>query len=317
MLRSGECYPALAIGVDIGGTRVKIGAINAQNDILAQGSLPFQDFDDFPTFTTALHDAVRALEWEAGGRIATVGVACPGNPHPLTGHVADGLFNLPILQNRSVVEALRGRGLPVALALNDAVAAALGEQAFGAARGLSRFAFITLGTGVGGCIVMDGKPVLARDGQPPEIGAMVLGVDGPVCGNGLAGTLEAYAAAAGFTAAYVRQGGAAGATPVQIFAAADAGDIRADAAIDAVCRRIAQAFGIMINLLNVEACLVGGGISQAGPRLVEGIAAHLPDFTWGPLLPAVRIGLATTGNAAGWLGAARAASQADGRDRGQ
>jgi len=156
-------------------------------------------------------------------------------------------------------------------------------------------------------VMIDGKPLLAQDGQPPEFGAMVLELDGPLCANGLHGTLEAFAAAAGFASAYAQAGGPADSTPMAIFAACAAGDPRARLAVDQVCRRIAQAIGIIINLLNVEACVIGGGISAAGQVLHDGIGRHVPGLTWQPLLPAFQLLLASTGNDAGWLGAAAAA----------
>ncbi len=298
----------LAVGVDIGGTAIKLGAVDAEGHILARAVLPFQDFPTFPVFADALAESIRSLEREAGRPVVAIGAASPGYPDPATGHLTSGAYNVPILRGQSIIEALQARHLPAKVALNDGVAAAMGEQAFGAASGLSRFALITLGTGVGGCVVIDGKPVVGRNGQPPEIGAMVLDVAGPLCGNGLVGTLEAYASASGFSAAYADAGGDAAASPEQIFAAAAAGDAQAEAAIDATCRRIAQAFGSMINMLNLEACLIGGGISQAGPRLLEGVVRHLPSFTWPPLLRPMAIRLTGTGNTAGLLGAAVAAS---------
>ena len=295
---------AVAVGVDIGGTAVKIGAVNGAGVVLAQDSLPFAAFVDFDGFARAVGDSIRGLGVKAGREIGAIGLASPGFPDPDTGMINEGAYNVAILRNRSLIAALRAQGLPARVALNDGVAAALGEYAFGAARGLQRFVLITLGTGVGGCVMIGGRPVMGALGSPPEIGAMVLDCDGPVCGNGLPGTLEAYACADGFSAAYARHGGALSLAPAGIFARAADGDRQALAAIDDVSARIAQALGSMINMLNLEACVIGGGISQAGEPLRAGVAAHLPRFTWAPLLRGMSLHLALTGNAAGVLGAA-------------
>ncbi len=295
-------------GVDIGGTSVKLGAVGQGGRIIATSALPFGAFGDFPAFADALAASIRSLG--AGLGTGPIGIASPGFPDPQTGIIDDGGYNVAILRGQSVAQALRDRGLPVATTLNDGVAAAIGEHAFGHGPGLSRFVLITLGTGVGGCVMLAGTPMVGQGGSPPELGAMVLDTSGPEGDNGLAGTFEAYACAGGFARAYVEHGGARDATPRQICEAAGRGDAAATAALDAVCGRIAQGLGTLVNALNLEACLIGGGISQAGPLLRDGIAAHLPRFTWPPLLRRVSLRLAATGNAAGWLGAAVAARHA-------
>jgi glucokinase len=213
--------------------------------------------------------------------------------------MVDGTSNVPLLRGRSLSVALRDRlGWPVAT-INDGTAAALGELRFGAGRGLDRFAVITLGTGVGGGVVIAGRVITGSEGEPPEIGAMVLAAEA-----GAAGTFEALACARGFIEAYARAGGASAAEPDQIFMRAAAGDPAADRALEDVSRRIAQACGSMINLLNLEACLIGGGISQAGEALRSRIERHLTSFTWPYLLARSRVAIAQTGQDAGMLGAA-------------
>lgn len=98
-------------------------------------------------------------------------------------------------------------------------------------------------------------------------------------------------------------------TPQDIFQRAAQGDRAAESAIDQEGRYIAQAFGIMINLLNLEACIIGGGISAAGPPLLEAVRKHLPSFTWPNLFRKSRVLLAQLGNDAGLIGAAAMATQ--------
>ena len=162
--------------------------------------------------------------------------------------------------------ALRDRlGIPIAT-VNDGSAAALGELNFGAGRGLERFVVVTFGTGVGGGVVVDGRVITGADGEPPEIGAMVLDAAAKS-----PRTLEEFACAAGFTSAYQRQGGQARLPPQDIFARAASGEEAASRAIEETCRRIAQGLGTLINILNLQACLIGGGIAQAGRPLLDPI----------------------------------------------
>ncbi len=299
-----------SIGIDIGGTSVKLGAVAADGAILARRTLPVRPYASFDALADALAEAATALSQACPAPVAAIGICSPGVPDPATGEIVSGAYNIPVLRGQSMLAALRARGLPARAALNDGIAAARGEHAHGAAQGLARFAMITLGTGVGGCVMLRGVPVTGPQGHPPEIGAMVLDPHGPPGHHGLRGTLETYACAAGFTAAYAAEGGPAGTAPDAIFAAAARADPAATRAVDATCRRIAQAFGALINALALDACLIGGGLSQAGPVLATRVQAHLADFTWPSLLATAEVRLAATGNDAGLLGAAAAARDA-------
>jgi glucokinase len=175
---------------------------------------------------------------------------------------------------------------------------------------------ITLGTGIGGGVVINREPVTGKDGQPPEIGAICLDPDGPVNYSGVPGTFERLACASGFLELYRRFGGRgdAGVTPQDIFHLAAKGDQAAESAIDQEGRSIAQAFGMMINLLNLEACLIGGGISAAGQPLLDTVRKHLPSFTWPNLYRQCQVLLAQLGNEAGLIGAAAMAARRMGRE---
>jgi glucokinase len=294
-----------AIGIDIGGTAIKLGLIDAARGVLARGSLPLAAHADYPALLGALTQAIAGL----GGTAEAVGIATPGYADPRDGRLTVGGQNVPILHGQRLAADLGARlGLP-AWQINDGIAAALGESRFGGGRGLRRFAVITLGTGVGGEVVIDGSPVIGERDTPPEFGAIVLDAAGPVNYSGLPGTFEAYCCAKGFARAYAEAGGGDACGVEVLFAHAAAAEPAACAAVDAVCRRLAQACGIMINLLGLEACFLGGGIADAGAALIDRVRAHLADFTWPFLLARARVALAETGNDAGLLGAAAEALQ--------
>lgn len=290
---------AVAVGIDIGGTTVKMGLVQADGRVLARRRAAYAAVASFAALADLIATQARAMEEEAGRRARAVGVAAPGHAQAGDGLMVDGTANVPLLRNQSVAAALRQRlGLPVAT-LNDGSAAALGELSFGAGQGLDRFAVLTLGTGVGGSVVVGGRVVAGSEGEPPEIGAMVLDAAARS-----PRTLEEFACAEGFSAAYRQRGGPARVPPDEIFARAAAGDEAARRAIDDTARRIAQALGILINVLNLQCCLLAGGIAQAGAALLGPVRVHLPDFTWPYLLERARVDLARTGVDAGILGAA-------------
>ncbi len=290
----------LALGIDIGGSSVKLGLVTGGGEILARAQVPFDRSLDFSAFAETLGEAAGGLIGKASSPVAAVGVAAPGQVEPGTGISVAGVENVPCLEGNSLPHALGARlSLPV-FALNDGMAATLGEMRHGAGRGLQRFALFTIGTGIGGGIVIGGKLVAGPNGEPAELGAIVLDVEGPRNYSGLPGTLEAFASVPGLNAAYGSQGMAAAA----IFERAAAGDEAAAKAVDAVCRRIAQACGILVNALNLEACILGGGVSNAGEALLTAARRHLPGFTWPVLLANFELRLAEHRNDAGILGAA-------------
>lgn len=299
----------VAVGIDIGGTTIKLGLAEA-GQVLARQRIPYPQLVNFHDLVERIVSSVHVMEAEAGREVEALGIAAPGHARPDDGLMVDGTANVPMLRKRSLLIALRERiGLPVAT-INDGSAATLGELRFGAGRGVSRMALLTLGTGVGGGIAIDGRLVTGVDGIPPELGAMVLD-DAPAGAR----TLEDFASASGFAAAYRRAGGDGTLAPTEVFAKAAEGQEIAIAAIDAVGRRVAQGLGTLINALNLEACLIGGGIAQAGEPLLRCIRGQLPQFTWPFLLARARIAPGHLGQDAGILGASLVALQQHRRSR--
>ncbi len=190
------------VGIDVGGQTSKLGVVDARGDVLAQTVIRSDTYgDDAGAFISALADAVKKVIKEAGkeGEVRGVGVGAP-NGNYYTGEVAFAP-NLAWAANKSVkfAEMLSKKlgGLPVSLT-NDANAAAVGEMTYGAARGMKNFIMITLGTGVGSGIVIDGKVVYGHDGFAGELGhTTVVQHNGRTCGCGRTGCLEAYCSAIG------------------------------------------------------------------------------------------------------------------------
>jgi glucokinase len=298
-------------GIDIGGTAIKIGLVSDEGALQSKTNIDYDPQKSFDRLVNSVRDSLQLLRSRTNADLQAIGISTPGYADPQTGILIDGANNVPALQGQSLPGALGSRFNLPAFIDNDGTCAATGELHFGAGRSFQNFALITLGTGIGGGVVINRKPVTGRDGQPPEIGAICLDPNGPVNYSGVPGSFERLACASGFVGLYRKFGGRedAGMTPQDIFERAAQGDRAAELAIDQEGKYIAQAFGVMINLLNLEACIVGGGISAAGPPLVDAVRKHLPSFTWPNLFRKSQVLLAQLGNDAGLIGAAAMAAR--------
>jgi len=300
----------VAIGIDIGGTSVKLGAVDAQGRQVARGRFPVRreaGFDDFAAATVA---GVEAL-LQGGLAADAIGIGVPGYPLPDTGMLVGQCPAVPALMHGSLSQVLGGRfRLPVAIG-NDGVCATHGEMRFGVARDLRRFALMTLGTGIGGAIVIDRKVVDGPAGLPPEFGCMSLDPAREDIATPVPGMVENLASASALVARYaeLRPGFEAGGAE-HVFDRAKAGETEALQVVDEVARWLAQTIGIMANMLNIEAAILGGGMSLAGPMLAERVAAHVPRFTLVRPGRSPRVLLAELGNDAGVIGAAALALDA-------
>lgn len=291
---------APCFGVDIGGSRVKLGVVDEAGVVLARESLPYPAFRDFEALVDGIVAALSAMQRRIGQECLALGLAAPGHARPEDGLMVDGTANVPLLRGRALAPRLAARlGLAV-FPLNDGTAAAVGEWIHGAGQSRERFAVITLGTGVGGGIVLHGRLVTGAGGIPPELGAMVLHDDRA---PGARRTLEDFAGAAGWRQAY-REAGGEDLEPRVICGRAVQGEAAAGAALAVAARRIAQACGTLTNALNLEACILAGGIAGAGETLRAPVAAALPEFCWPFLLARMEVVLARLGGDAGLAGAA-------------
>ena len=187
------------VGIDVGGQTTKIGVVDARGTVLAQTVIRTDTCDEVAPFIAELASAVKKAIKDAGveGNVRGIGVGAP-NGNYYTGTIE----NAPNLRwGRTRVEFAKllteAIGLPVALT-NDANAAAVGEMTYGAARGMKNFIMITLGTGVGSGIVINGEVVYGHDGFAGELGhTIAVRNNGRACGCGRSGCLEAYCSAMG------------------------------------------------------------------------------------------------------------------------
>jgi glucokinase len=288
----------MLLGIDIGGTAIKAGAVGGEGRILARKQVSFDRSLTFDALIVRLSELAEALQKDAGEAASSIGVCLPGFVDRLTGMLVDGGANVSALREKPLAKSLSATaGLPVHVE-NDGVAATVGEAHFGAGRGLHRFTLLTIGTGVGGAVFIDGNVVTGSSGEPPEIGAVMLRED-----DGTSASFEKLACSAAFLDRYRRHSGREIGSLPELFQILDSDEAAAQT-VDEIGRIIARVFAPLINALNLEACIVGGGVAAAGEALLKPIRAYLPSITWPMLARNNQVLQAACGNDAGLLGAA-------------
>ena len=298
----------LAIGVDIGGTKIAVGAMEdagaGTGAVLARRTIPTEAEAGFDAALARLLRAIDETAAEAGrgggGALAGIGLGCPGAFDPASGRI-DNWYNLPGWNGRDIAGPLAARyGAPVRLA-NDADAALLGEARAGAARGARVAVMLTIGTGIGGAVLIDGAVHRGARGGHPKLGHMPIDPDGPDCYCGARGCLEALAAGP----ALARAGAPLGYADAEaVFAAAAAGAAPARAILARTAAAVETATWSLIHGFLPERILIGGGIGAAHFPLYRDAARRA--LARAVLAPpgAVAVARAALGGDAGMIGAA-------------
>lgn len=293
----------IAIGIDIGGTAVKLGAVDGNGTVLARARAAVYREIPFAEFLANLTAAVDGVLAEVPPVVA-IGIGVPGVCNPETGRLVGRCPAIPSLMEGSLSDILGERfGLPARVG-NDAVNATYGEMRHGAGRPFQRFAVMTLGTGIGGAVVIDRKVIDGPNGLSPQFGCMAMDPARTDLARPVPGMLENLASATALVKR-CRELRPDIETPdaKAVCDRAKAGEPEALQAVDEVCRWLGQALGIMSNMLNLEAAIIGGGLSLAGPFLLDKIAKHTYDFVLPLPGRPPKILQAETGNDAGLIGA--------------
>ena len=303
------------IGIDLGGTNIAVGVVDSAYHLVAEADVPAGAQRPAEQVVADMCRAVELALDKAGltaRDCASIGVGAPGTCDPDRGVVVCaynlGWFDVPVCAMLTA-----HFGLPARLS-NDANCAALAETVAGAAVGCRNMILITLGTGVGGGIILDGKIVSGLGGAGGEPGHSLLVLDGEPCTCGRRGCWEAYASAT----ALIRQGKRAAAahpdsllndypalTGRDVFNAADRGDAAAQAVLERYYVYVAAGITDLVNTLAPEMVLIGGGISRQGERLLAPVRRYVSANCFGgeqrpqPVLRAAQLG-----NEAGIIGAA-------------
>jgi glucokinase len=288
------------LGLDLGGTNIKWAVVEHDGDdwralATGQGPTPAKDGPDAVVGRLASMGAEVVRDWPD---VTSVGIGVPGLYDPATG-CTRFLVNVPGDWAERPVAGPVGAALgrPVWL-INDARAFGLAELRLGAGRGARSMVGLTLGTGVGGVIAVDGRVHLGHDGTAGEVGHQTIDPDGPPCGCGNHGCLESFARADRIAAA------CGTATVEAAVAAAHAGDTRALAGLAMVGRYLGIGIGNMITVISPDRVVIGGGVSAAGELLLEPIRDELHRRVRTTSLDEVELVTAELGTWAGAIGAA-------------
>lgn len=292
--------PTLHLGIDLGVTNLKWSTV--EHDGEAWRSL---DQGQVPTLAAEGPDAVIARIAQTGrtaiGRwesIASLGIGVPGLYDPRAG-ATRFLVNMPgDWLDRPVAPPIQASlCIPVSL-INDARAFGLAELRMGAGRGVDSMVGLTLGTGVGGVIAIDGRVVLGHDGTAGEVGHQTIDPDGPPCNCGNNGCLEAFARADRIAAAC-----GTGTVEAAVQAAGD-GDVRALEGLASVGRYLGIGIANMITVISPDRVVIGGGIAASGDFLLRPIREEVRRRVLTTSLNEVEIVTAELGTWAGAIGAA-------------
>ncbi len=288
------------LGIDLGGTNLKWAVIDRSPtswQVLDRGRVKTPRAGGPDAVVGAITDLARDAV-ERFPSIETVGVGVPGLYDPATGRTRF-IVNIPgDWAGHPVAEPVTAAvGLPTAL-INDARAFGLAELHLGAGRGARSMVGLTLGTGVGGVIAIDGRVHLGHDGTAGELGHQTIDPDGPSCGCGDNGCLEAFVRADRFAEACGTS------TVKEAVIAARAGDARAMAGITRVGTYLGIGIANMIEVITPDRVVIGGGISAAADLLFDPIRAELRRRVRTTALDEVELVVAELGTWAGSIGAA-------------
>jgi len=310
------------VGIDLGGTNLKLGLVAPDGKLLARHSTP-TEADGGPDhvlqrMAQAVRDLCRAAKVPLGD-VAAIGAAAPGPLDTKTGVVVLAP-NLPGWRNIHVRDVLQKQlGRPVVLE-NDANAAGYGEFRCGAGRRVRDMVILTLGTGIGGGIILDGRMLRGVTDTGAELGHMIVHYGGRRCACGIHGCLEAYASATAVVAR-TEEAIAAGESSSlakrrgfsceEVFDAADAGDRLARRIVEETADYLAAGITTILHVLNPERVVLTGGMMSAGEPFLDHIRRRVKEMAFERASSACEIGWSTLGGDAGILGAALAAEAFD------
>lgn len=271
------------VGIDIGGTNTVFGIVDARGHVVAADSVKTRKHVDFDDYINDLYEGLSRLikANEAEDQIQGIGIGAP-NGNYYTGEIINppNLPWGPVIPLAEKMSKAFG-GIPVAVT-NDANAAAVGEMTYGAARGMKDFIMITLGTGVGSGIVINGQLVYGSDGFAGELGHVIMKRNnGRICGCGRTGCLEAYCSATGVARtarefleirtepSLLRNIQIEDITSKDVYDAAMAGDKLAKDIFNYTGEILGEAFADMVAFSSPQAIILFGGLAKSGDLLLK------------------------------------------------
>ena len=310
----------LILGIDLGGTKILTAVTNSQGKMLSRDhSITPAKKGHEAVIQSILESAHRALEQAdvAISGLTAIGVGAPGLSNPETGILFTSP-NLPGWRDVPLRDIMQERLGKKTFLINDANAAALGEFYFGAARGARNFIYITISTGIGGGIVIDGEIYTGAIGAAGEVGHMTIDDNGPICNCGNRGCWETLASGTALarearhrikegvrtSILEYAEGDLEKVTAQVIHIAAERGDSLAKELIARTGYYVGVGLANLINIFNPELIVIGGGLSNIGDMLLEPALKVAGERAYKEAFQAVRFASAELGRNSGVLGAA-------------
>ena len=288
-----------ALGVDVGGTKILVGVVDREGQVVRQEerATPQSSQDAF------LEELESVVESMIDDEVAALGFGMPSTIDQRAGRVISSV-HIPLVDFAFRDWMTERFGLPVALD-NDGNATAIAEWKLGAGRGASHIVALTLGTGIGGGLILDGKPYRGSIGAGAELGHIVLAYGGPPCRGECTGHghFEALAAGSAADEAAERRFGSR-ASGRQLVEAARAGDADAAADLAEIGHRLGAGIASFVNIFNPEVVILGGGFARAEDLILGSAKETLAVEALAPGRDLVRIVRARFGEEAGMIGAA-------------
>jgi len=278
-----------AVGIDIGGTNTVFGIVDKRGHIINQGSIKTAAYKEINEYVVNLAAGVQGIIDQVGGsaNIKGVGVGAP-NGNYFTGCI-EFAPNLPWKGVIPLAQMLTDKlNVPVALT-NDANAAAIGEMTYGAARGMKDFIVITLGTGVGSGIVVNGQLVYGHDGFAGELGHTTIIREGRLCGCGKKGCLETYSSATGVARtareyletrkdpSLLRELKPEDITSKDVYDAAMQGDKIAQEIFEYTGKLLGESFADFVSFSSPEAIILFGGLTKSGKFIFDPVRKYMEE----------------------------------------
>lgn len=297
----------IALALDLGGTNIRLAAIGEDGKVYSRSrsATPKQSTSgEIVDLIVTLADNCRD-NIPAGTEVFAIAAAVPATINEGEGLLTK-LPNLPALEGVRLRDILANRLGVSAILENDANAAAYGENWLGASRGVDDSICITLGTGVGGGLIINGRPFRGKDGTAGELGHLCVEPQGVPCGCGGRGCIEQYASATAIVR-MAREAGMDVRSSYDVFKLAVAGYIEADRVFKSMGSYLGIGIASLINVLNPEMVVIGGGVSAAWELFSRPVADEICARSFREPADRAKIVRAELGDDAGILGAARSA----------
>ena len=288
-----------AIGVDVGGTKILAGLVRRD------GTVERRHERATPVSSQAelVRELERAVEEVRADGVAAVGFGVPSTIDQRAGRAVSSV-NIPLADLDLRGHMASRFGVPVGID-NDANAAAIAEWRLGAGRGARHMVMLTLGTGIGGGLILDGRPYRGAIGAAGELGHVVIEHDGEPCQGACTGHGHLETLASGREATEeARAAFGPAADSHRLVRLAREGDVRAREILEELGRRLGSALGSLVNVFNPEVIVIGGGFAAAGELVLEPAVEVMRREALPPARDLVRVVRAELGTAAGLVGAA-------------